>query len=142
MIPEDLNPKFVRTVVVNYNNEKKQKLRFDVVDVDDFNQIENLKAHEPIGSVECDNLNDIMFGSTQFSKQLYRVKNNEKKQKTYIKNAILHVRGAEYDSSGNKIEFELGCQSFSSRSDIVLRMSYCIEGNQWLPVHVTETIKN
>jgi len=36
IIPESLNPKFVKTFIVSYNFEKKQKLKFEIYDIDDF----------------------------------------------------------------------------------------------------------
>lgn len=42
IIPESLNPKFVKTFIVNYVFEKKQKLKFEVYDIDDFDAIDNL----------------------------------------------------------------------------------------------------
>jgi hypothetical protein len=43
IIPETLNPKFVKTFIVNYIFERKQKLRFEVYDIDDFDAIDNLE---------------------------------------------------------------------------------------------------
>lgn len=43
IIPESLNPKFVKTFIVNYIFERKQKLRFEIYDIDDFEAIDNLE---------------------------------------------------------------------------------------------------
>lgn len=43
VLPETLNPKFVKTFIVSYNFEKKQKLRFEIYDIDDFDCIDNFE---------------------------------------------------------------------------------------------------
>lgn len=63
IIPESLNPKFVKTFIVSYNFEKKQKLKFEVYDIDDFDNIENLERQEFIGFVECE-IHDIVCAPT------------------------------------------------------------------------------
>lgn len=135
IIPESLNPKFVKTFIVSYNFEKKQKLKFEIYDIDDFDQIENLERQEFIGVVECE-IHDIVCAPTQSIGRPIVNKSNRKR------NGILNIRGAEYDMGGNKILFQIGCLQFSTRSEVVLRMSYFTENKDWMPIHATEPLKN
>ncbi|CAD8179864.1 unnamed protein product [Paramecium octaurelia] len=135
IIPESLNPKFVKTFIVNYIFERKQKLRFEIYDIDDFEAIDNLERQEFIGFVECE-IRDIVCAPTQsISRTIINRKSNRKR------NGLLHIRGAEYDMGGNTILFQIGCQQFTTKAEVLLRMSYFTDNKDWMPIHATEPIK-
>ena len=54
MVADNLNPEFVTEINVDYMFEQQQRFRIDVYDVDNANQIQNLKLQEYIGSAEFD----------------------------------------------------------------------------------------
>ena len=75
---DSLNPKFTRTCIVIYQFEKKQNIRFDAYDIDDFKtknpDLINLEKQDYIGSAFY-NIHEILGGEFQtLKKQLINEK--------------------------------------------------------------------
>ena len=49
---DNLNPRFIRSFVLDYQFEARQKLKIAVYDVDDFSQNASLEGHDFVGDVE------------------------------------------------------------------------------------------
>lgn len=52
MIADNLNPHFVKEILVDYMFEQQQTFRIDIYDADDASNLQNLAKQEVIGSVE------------------------------------------------------------------------------------------
>ena len=52
VIHDNLSPQWVTKVPVQYNFEKNDQFRLEVYDIDDETQINNIKAHDPLGHLE------------------------------------------------------------------------------------------
>ena len=52
VIHDNLSPHWVTKVPVQYNFEKNDQFRIEVYDIDDNTQINNTKAHDPLGHLE------------------------------------------------------------------------------------------
>ena len=64
-IPEAANPQFVKSFIIQANVEKDVvNLKFDVFDVDDFDNTNDIQAHDLIGSTECE-FHDILSSPEQ-----------------------------------------------------------------------------
>lgn len=52
VIMDNLNPQWVTSFDVQYQFEKREAYRVDVYDVNDYEKVENLPAHDTVGSLE------------------------------------------------------------------------------------------
>lgn len=135
-IPETLNPKFVKTLLVSYSLDGHKKIRFDVYDIDFFEDINYLEKQELIGSAEMDMHEIVGEPSHTISKPLLNPKSRRKK------NGIITVRGTEYDVTNSKYEFQFWGRDFAIRGDICLRFSLINEAKESIPFYTTDPEKN
>lgn len=136
IIPESLNPKFVKTLLVSYSLDTPKKLRFEVYDIDFFEEVYNLEKQELIGFIECDIHEIIGEPNHIITKPL--INNNSKRKK----NGIITVRGMEYDVTNTKYEFQYWGKDFALRGDICLRFSLINESKEVIPFYTTDPEKN
>lgn len=52
MIHDNLSPSWVTKIAVQYNFEKNDVFKIEVFDIDDDTDINNTKAHDPLGVLE------------------------------------------------------------------------------------------
>ena len=124
MIPETVYPKFMKTFVVSYNFEKQQKLRFEIYDIDYFEDknINDLEKQDYIGFVETD-LHEIVCSPTQ---SIYKpIVNPHNKRR---KNGTLVVKGCEFDINSSKYVFYFSA-NVVSKAELFLRV-FTINENQ------------
>ena len=124
MIPETVYPKFMKTFVVSYNFEKQQKLRFEIYDIDYFEDknINDLEKQDYIGFVETD-LHEIVCSPTQ---SIYKpILNPHNKRR---KNGTLVVKGCEFDINSSKYVFYFSA-NVVSKAELFLRV-FTINENQ------------
>ncbi len=134
IIPESLNPKFVKTLLVSYTMDTQKKLRFEVYDIDFFEEISNFEKQELIGFIECDMHEIVGEPNHTISKPLISHKRK--------KNGILNVRGMEYDVTNSKYEFQFWGKDFAIRGEICLRFSLINESKETIPFYTTDPEKN
>jgi len=58
---DSLNPQWVTSFQVQYHLEKRDTYKVDVYDIDDFNNLDNYKGHDSVGSLEF-NLHEVVTG--------------------------------------------------------------------------------
>lgn len=123
VIPETTNPKFMKTFVVSYNFEKSQKLKFEIYDIDSFQDKNELEKQDYIGFVETE-LHEIICSPTQ---SIYKpIINPHIKRK---KNGILVVKGCEFDINSSKYVFKFSTKNVSSKLELFVRV-YTMNENQ------------
>jgi len=64
IIPETLNPKFMKTCVVSYNINKNNRMKFEVYDIDNFENKDKLRDQKYIGYATIE-INDLVVSSGQ-----------------------------------------------------------------------------
>ena len=137
-IPESLNPKFVKTLLVSYSTDShsQKRIRFEVYDIDFFEDVNNLQKQELIGYVEVDMREIVSEPNHTVSKPLVNPRSKRKK------NGVLIVRGTEYDVTNSKYEFQFWGKDFAIRGDICLRFSLINEAKESIPFYTTDPEKN
>lgn len=68
VIHDNLSPQWVTKVPVQYNFEKNDMFRLEVYDIDDETQLNNTKAHDPLGHLEF-TLHEVVTGLDQIMKK-------------------------------------------------------------------------
>ena len=114
----------MKTFVVSYNFEKQQKLRFEIYDIDYFEDknINDLEKQDYIGFVETD-LHEIVCSPTQ---SIYKpIVNPHNKRR---KNGTLVVKGCEFDINSSKYVFYFSA-NVVSKAELFLRV-FTINENQ------------
>ncbi|KAL4498328.1 hypothetical protein ABPG72_013134 [Tetrahymena utriculariae] len=140
VIPENLNPKFLKYFIFPYNVEKVQTFRLLAYDIDNFDDIEeyiddnNRYKQDYIGSVEFV-LREVMCSSNfQLQKPIFHEKKDNR--------GYITIRCNEYDAGGEKMLFHLGCSQFQSKNELFIRVSSQIDGRTYQPIYRTENLKN
>ena len=136
VIPETLNPKFVKSLLVSYTTDTQKKFKFEVYDIDFFDDIYNFKKQELIGSIECD-VREIVFEPTHM---IYKPLENPKYKKRKL--GTLKITGIEYDVTNSKYEFQFLGKDFAVRGEIFLRFSLINESKETIPFYTTDPEKN
>lgn len=123
VIPETIFPKFMKTFVVSYNFEKPQKLRFEIYDIDSFQDKNDLEKQDYIGFVETE-LHEIICSPTQSIFKPILNPNNRRR-----KNGVLIVKGCEFDINSSKYVFKFSAKNVSSKAELFIRL-YTLNENQ------------
>lgn len=136
MIRDNLNPKFSKSVPVDYYFEEVQQIRFVVCDIDKPSG--RMEDQDLIGEVTC-TLSDIVASRGAMSRKLMNPK--------YTQNlGTLHVRAHEVKDlkttarltlSGSRLDKK----DFFGKSDPYLVISRQNKDQSWTVVHRTEVIK-
>eukprot|EP00794_Sanderia_malayensis_P019198 gene19198-21120_t len=136
-IQNNQNPDFARSVLVDYHFEERQKLKFEVYDVDSASQ--DLSKHDFLGRAEA-TLGSIMGENCgKFEMELKcegikysgKILINAEEMSTCKETMTLHLRGRKLDK-----------KDFFGSSDPFLVFYKCNEDNSFSAVHKTEVIKN
>lgn len=92
IIPNEINPKFIKTFILSYNEEKTENIEFHIYDIDRSKALE-IEKQTRIGIVEM-NMREIVEAGTC---------SREIDQKSYHKSkGKLKVVSSEYDSGNTK----------------------------------------
>ena len=106
----------MKTFVVPYNFEIQQKLRFDIYDIDSFQDKSDLDKQDYIGYVETD-LHEIVCSPTQsIFKTILNPYNKRRKNGTLI------IKGWEFDINSSKYLFKLFAKNIASKAELFLRV--------------------
>ena len=135
----DLNPRFVKPIIIEYYFEVYQKLKFEVYDKDAHS--DSLHLHDFLGSVEVSLGSIVGEHGGAVKKNLY----GKRKQK--LKATISFIAEELFDTKemltlkfrGQKLDKK---DLFSSSDPFLVISRVSLESNVFLPVYKTETIKN
>eukprot|EP00794_Sanderia_malayensis_P019197 gene19197-21119_t len=136
-IENNQNPDFAQSILVDYFFEERQKLKFEVYDVDSMSQ--DLSKHDFLGRAET-TLGSIMgenCGKFEMELKSPEVRDSGRllitaeEMSTCKEMLTLHLRGRKLDK-----------KDFLGASDPFLVFYKCNEDNSYTAVHKTEVIKN
>ena len=138
-IRNDLNPRFVKPIIIEYYFEVYQKVKFEVYDKDSSSN--SLHLHDFLGSVEVSIGSIVGENGGTVTKPLYG-KRKEKLQAT-----ISFVAEELFDTKeilslkfrGHKLDNK---DLFSSSDPFLVISRVSLESDVFLPVYKTETVKN
>jgi hypothetical protein len=132
VITDNLNPKFVKSVVINYCFEEKQLIKVKVFDVDDFREGVDV-AQNPIGEVQF-YAHEIL--KTKSAKLVLGL-TNEKTNKAMGK---IHISGEE-KKRGTKLSYKMKLKvtGFSNYKKIFYRLCRFKDSTTFIPVYESET---
>lgn len=133
---------------------KKKKLKFEIYDVDSFQEEDNLSRQVLIGKVEI-NLHELIFSPTQTVKKSISSENSNKKRSGLILfinfyQKFLHfvlslgtltIKSSEYDITSSKYFFRFGVKSFHLKMDIFLRLHALNDRKEFTLLADTDTLK-
>ena len=133
-IDDNLCPVWQKKIVLDYNFEQRQMVKFVVYDSD--SKSSRLDSHDFLGSAEC-SLGEIVAAQSQgFSRKL-----------SDGGNAVIHVV-AEEMTQNKEVLFmkfsasKLDKKDFFGKSDPFIEIFRSTESNKYILVHRTEVIKN
>ncbi|KAJ5073836.1 copine [Anaeramoeba ignava] len=134
----DLNPRFVKAITMDYHFEENQPLKFVVYHV--VSEKKPLSQQRVIGEAEC-MLSQLVSARTgAFTKDLtHPSKPNQSRGKINI--FCEEVRAMSYIAKFRFCAKKLDKKDFFGKSDPFLVISKCREGNVYVPVHQTEFYK-
>eukprot|EP01119_Soliformovum_irregulare_P011920 TRINITY_DN3051_c0_g1_i1.p1 TRINITY_DN3051_c0_g1~~TRINITY_DN3051_c0_g1_i1.p1 ORF type:complete len:604 (+),score=195.97 TRINITY_DN3051_c0_g1_i1:84-1895(+) len=134
MINDNLNPRFVKQIRIDYHFEAIQKLRFLVVDIDEPNG--PLEKQDVIGELEC-KVSDIVTAREG-------VFNGELRHSSSTKRGFITVQAEEVKEHREEFRLRfsgihLDKKDLFGKSDPYLEISRS-DGNSWTLLYKTETI--
>ena len=110
------------------------KLRFDVFDVDDFDNTNDILGHDLIGSTECE-FHDILSSPEQtLQKAILSEKGKTQGQ--------IFIKAKEFDSRANKVQLAFAVKDFICKSEIQLKISMFQNSKDLLPIYGSDPVKN
>jgi len=135
LISDNLNPVWQKKIILDYNFEERQTLKFSVYDSDSSTS-SGLDDHDFLGSVECSLGEIVARQSKGFSKPL-----------TDGKGATIHITAEELSSNKEMLTLKfsgkkLDKMDWFGKSDPFIEILRSTESNQYILVHRTEVIKN
>lgn len=134
LISDNLNPVWQKKIILEYNFEERQTLKFSVFDSDSTTS--SLDDHDFLGSVECSLGEIVSMQSKGFSKTL-----------TNGKGATIHITAEELSSNKEQLTLKfsgkkLDKMDWFGKSDPFIEILRSTESNQYILVHRTDVIKN
>jgi len=133
-ISDNLHPVWQKKIVLDYNFEERQTLKFDIFDSD--SSASSLDDHDFLGSVECSLGEIVSMQSKGFSKPL-----------NGGKGATIHITAEELSSNKEQLTLKFSAKKLDKmdwfgKSDPFIEILRSTESNQYILVHRTEVIKN
>jgi len=133
-ISDNLNPVWQKKIVLDYNFEERQTLKFNVYDSD--SSTTSLDDHDFLGSVECSLGEVVAAQSKGFSKQL-----------SNGKGATIYITAEELSSNKEQLTLKFSASKLDKmdwfgKSDPFIEILRSTESNQYILVHRTDVIKN
>ena len=133
-IADNLSPVWQKKIILDYNFEQRQLVKFVVYDSDSNSS--RLESHDFLGSADC-SLGEIVAAQSQgFSRKL-----------TDGGNAVIHVMAEELTQSKEVLFLKFSAskldkKDFFGKSDPFIEILRSTESNKYILVHRTEFIKN
>ena len=130
---DSLNPIFDKKIIVSFNSKISQKLKFEIYDIDDFENCSDLKKQELLGYIETD-----------FSEIVYKdiwegvLKSDNRR----FRSGKIKVRGIESDIGQSKIWFTLEIHDFLTKNNIYFTISGANALNQYFKIYKSRPTKN
>jgi len=133
-IDDNLNPVWQKKIILEYNFEERQILKFSVFDSDSSGT--NLENDDFLGSAECSLGEIVSMQSKGFSKTLKDGKGS-----------TIHITAEELSSSKEELMLKfsgkkLDKMDWFGKSDPFIEILRSTESNQYILVHRTEVMKN
>ena len=111
-----LNPTFEKKFIIPFNQDLKQRVRFEVYDVDNDKELDCLAKQDFIGYIEAE-LSDIVHaGGEGFKRPLISFKPTRKKK------GIIQIRVNESDIGQSKLSITLGVSDLQTRNMMKFRV--------------------
>jgi len=138
MIKDNLNPKFVKSIMMEYRFEEEQRLRFAVYDIDNQNKL--LDSQDFIGETTCA-LADIITARGQ-----KLVRELQRRDRPGSRRGQIIIQSEEVQELNYNITLQFGATGLDKKdlfgkSDPFLVISRSREGGSYVPVVKTEVIK-
>lgn len=150
-IVDNLNPRFTKTIPIQFTFERTQELRFVVVDLDDKHQTDHIDLVKIIGSVET-NLGKIMTApKSRLTLRLTNEKGNHiRKNETDVTEFRVSLETVQHNqkAADTKVSFDLKANDlvdmdFFGKSDPFCQIWRCSgESKMWTMVTKTLVIDN
>jgi hypothetical protein len=116
------------------------KLRFEVFDVDDENDAENLDKQEIIGQVEITFSELVLSAGEIVPKDIQpKTKSNKKSKKNLGK---LNIKATESDICQSRIKFTLAVEEMQTRNNIMITLKGSSNNKEYFWLHDTPKKKN
>jgi len=136
MIQDNLNPKFIKPIMIDYRFEEIQTIRFACYDVD--NNSANLNKQDFIGEVVCKVADLVTAKEQKFTRILTHPSHSGKRGTINIVSE--EVRELSYQVQLQFSGRHLDKKDFFGKSDPFFIISRALENNQWTPVIKSEAI--
>lgn len=107
MVKDNLNPKFAKTIVMDYYFEEVQMLKFVVYDVDSERHIDDLSRHDLIGEAEF-TLADVISAGQVLAKALHKHGKKDNCGK-------IHVQGEEIEDNKFDLFIQLSANNLDKK---------------------------
>lgn len=133
VIMDNLNPAWVKSFDVQYHFEKRENYKVEVYDVDDMNNLNNIKGHDYVGGCEF-SVHEVVTGRDQ---TLARPLENQ--SRTAGQSGTIKITGEERNaSSQEEIEMKMRA-TFPSMSGMNFFLIHKqVAGNIWKPIYKSE----
>jgi hypothetical protein len=111
-----LDPLFEKKFVISFNSELKQRVKFEIYDVDNERELDCLAKQDFIGYIESELSDIVNAGPDGFERPLISFKPTRKKK------GIINIKCNESDIGQSKLSICLGLTDFSTRNYIKFRV--------------------
>ncbi|KAL0479669.1 hypothetical protein AKO1_010951 [Acrasis kona] len=139
MIKDNLNPKFVKSIIVTYYFEKNQQCKFLVLDIDNF-ATTNVSAQDLIGEHECPLANIVTYRGMYTQTLVMKQNPNERRGEIIIRSE--QVSNVQADVTFNLSVSKLDKKDWFGSSDPFIVISRVTESGDYQEVHKTEMYPN
>eukprot|EP00826_Nyctotherus_ovalis_P040002 TRINITY_DN388_c0_g1_i9.p2 TRINITY_DN388_c0_g1~~TRINITY_DN388_c0_g1_i9.p2 ORF type:complete len:340 (-),score=79.69 TRINITY_DN388_c0_g1_i9:863-1882(-) len=133
VIDDNLNPVFVKSIIVKYFFEERQPMRFEVYDADDKKDLRNLKKQEFIGAAEF-----ALHEAIRAKDQILRLPLVDKGKSNGT--IILHAEEVKEKLSSNLAHMTIECYGAVKNSPMFYRLLRS-DGNSFFPVYQSEACR-
>jgi len=137
VIQNTLNPSFSTNFLIPYNPELNQKIRFEVYDIDNMNEINDLSKQQIIGYYEC-LLNDIIVSKgDNLTGRILPINNKGNPNLGKIS-----IKAFESDIGLSKIWLKFGTEDFITRNFIKFTINGSTSNKEYFKIHESPRVRN
>ena len=140
IIFDNLNPRFVTAIQLDYHFEENQHLRFDVYDIDNAKKSHNLSKQQYIGRFSTTLSAIIVSKGQMVRKPLVNPRKKKAKLGSIVVSAI-ELQESNYTINGQFSASGLPRLDFLGKSDPFLVLERIMESGSSIPVFKTEVVK-